>query len=75
MKILICILILLAAVVIVALVFLGFMVLFNDKSSSKGIVEYPMTFIEECKGDCTACNEEIKSVCENVRVVDIQDDN
>ena len=74
MKILICILILLAVVVIVALVFLLFMVLFNDKSS-KGIVEYPMTFIEECKGDCTICNDEVKSVCESVRVEEIQDDN
>ena len=75
MKILIYILVLLAATVIVALVFLAFMALFNDQSSSKNIVEYPMTFIEECKGDCAICNDEIKSVCENVRVEEIQDDN
>ena len=75
MNIVVVLLFILAAIVIVALVFLGFMCLFNDKSSSKGIVEYPMTFIEECKGDCTTCNDEIKSVCESIRVEDIQDDN
>ena len=62
MQYIIIVLCIVGGAVIAGGIFILFMWLFNDKN----IVEYPITYIEECNGDCSNCNEEIKEVCKEV---------
>ena len=67
MEILLDILIIIAAIVIGAILTIVIVATLAWLFGDKGIVEYPITYIEECKGDCNNCNEEIKEVCKEIQ--------
>jgi hypothetical protein len=67
MDILLDILIIVAATVGCAIISIGIVVLLAMLFDDKNMVEYPLTHVEECNGDCTTCNEEIKEVCKEIQ--------
>ena len=63
MDILLDILIIVAAVIIIAIISLGIIILFAIIFRNREIVKYPITYIQECNGNCNECNEELKAAC------------
>lgn len=67
METLLDILIIIAAIVIGAILTIVIVATLAWLFGDKDIVEYPITHIEECKGDCSNCNEEIKKICKEIK--------